>query len=170
MKVNRWKVALCRGWCAVVCIRGLVAAQDKEASSDAQRAMSAHYEDLKWQAIVPELGSDSPQISDILRVDPTTKATQLLIRTPKENARSDALAQRERDAHDDSGERCLRARRQTRQAGAGRIQLHTSKNGAPGVDFGRVGTFLLLWMGHGDLNWAKNPAGKSDLGQDPPAK
>jgi quercetin dioxygenase-like cupin family protein len=31
--------------------------------------------------MVPELGSDSPQIS-ILRVDPKTNATQLLIRTP----------------------------------------------------------------------------------------
>src|SRR5262245_62663746 len=45
-------------------------------------AVSARYEDLKWQAIVPELGADSPQIS-ILRVDPKTKATQLLIRVPK---------------------------------------------------------------------------------------
>jgi hypothetical protein len=35
-----------------------------------------------WQMIVPELGNDSPQIS-ILRVDPKTSATQLLIRTPK---------------------------------------------------------------------------------------
>lgn len=46
------------------------------------KAMSAKYEDLSWQPIVPELGSDSPQIS-VLRVDPTTHATQLLIRVPK---------------------------------------------------------------------------------------
>jgi quercetin dioxygenase-like cupin family protein len=46
-------------------------------------AMGARYEDLKWQAIVPELGADSPQIS-ILRVDPVTQATQLLIRVPKQ--------------------------------------------------------------------------------------
>jgi len=44
--------------------------------------MTTLYEDLKWQAIVPELGEDSPQIA-ILRVDPSTKATQLLIRTPR---------------------------------------------------------------------------------------
>lgn len=46
------------------------------------QAMSVRYEDLKWQAVVPQLGDDSPQLA-ILRVDPQTKATQLLIRTPK---------------------------------------------------------------------------------------
>jgi quercetin dioxygenase-like cupin family protein len=49
----------------------------------AGQAVDASYEDLQWQTIVPELGGDSPQIS-ILRVDPGTKATQLLIRVPKQ--------------------------------------------------------------------------------------
>jgi mannose-6-phosphate isomerase-like protein (cupin superfamily) len=39
------------------------------------------YPALKWDKIVPELGDDSPQIC-ILHVDPKTKASQLLIRTP----------------------------------------------------------------------------------------
>src|SRR2546428_12084158 len=52
------------------------------ATGGASQAMSAPYEDLRWQTMVPELGNDSPQIS-ILRVDPKTNATQLLIRTPK---------------------------------------------------------------------------------------
>jgi quercetin dioxygenase-like cupin family protein len=47
-----------------------------------QHAISAGYENLQWQPIVPELGTDSPQVS-ILRVDPKTQATQLLIRMPK---------------------------------------------------------------------------------------
>jgi mannose-6-phosphate isomerase-like protein (cupin superfamily) len=38
--------------------------------------------DLKWDKIIPDLGADSPEIC-ILRVDPNTQATQLLIRTPK---------------------------------------------------------------------------------------
>jgi quercetin dioxygenase-like cupin family protein len=46
-------------------------------------AMNARYGDRQWQAIVPELGADSPQVS-ILRVDPKTQATQLLIRIPKQ--------------------------------------------------------------------------------------
>ena len=44
--------------------------------------MSAKFEDLKWEKILPALGGDSPEIA-ILRVDPKTQATQLLIRNPK---------------------------------------------------------------------------------------
>lgn len=46
-------------------------------------ALHARYGDLQWQPIVPELGADSPQVS-VLRVDPKTQATQLLIRIPKQ--------------------------------------------------------------------------------------
>ena len=46
-------------------------------------AMSARYDDLQWQPIVPEMGDDSPQVS-VLRVDDKTHATQLLIRVPKQ--------------------------------------------------------------------------------------
>ena len=42
----------------------------------------ANLADAKWGPILPDLGADSPQIC-ILRVDPTTKATQLLIRATK---------------------------------------------------------------------------------------
>jgi mannose-6-phosphate isomerase-like protein (cupin superfamily) len=38
--------------------------------------------DAKWNKILPDLGESSPEIC-ILRVDPTTQATQLLIRTRK---------------------------------------------------------------------------------------
>ncbi|MCI0638952.1 MAG: AraC family ligand binding domain-containing protein [Gemmataceae bacterium] len=41
-----------------------------------------NYQDLKWDKIIPDLGESSPEIS-ILHVDPKTKATKLLIRTPK---------------------------------------------------------------------------------------
>jgi quercetin dioxygenase-like cupin family protein len=44
--------------------------------------MFAPLADAKWNPILPELGADSPQIC-ILRVDPATKATQLLIKAPK---------------------------------------------------------------------------------------
>jgi quercetin dioxygenase-like cupin family protein len=42
---------------------------------------SINFKDLKWQTMFPEFGKDSPEIS-MLRVDPKTHATQLLIRTP----------------------------------------------------------------------------------------
>ena len=38
--------------------------------------------DIKWQRIFPELAARSPEIT-ILRVDPITQATQLMIRVPK---------------------------------------------------------------------------------------
>jgi quercetin dioxygenase-like cupin family protein len=47
------------------------------------QGMHAKYEDVKWQTMVPELGAESPQAA-ILRVDPATQATQLLIRIPKQ--------------------------------------------------------------------------------------
>jgi mannose-6-phosphate isomerase-like protein (cupin superfamily) len=40
-----------------------------------------HYTELTWNEIIPELGLKSPEIA-ILHVDPTTQATELLIRTP----------------------------------------------------------------------------------------
>lgn len=60
-----------------------LAAQPSDAPTEVGQAMGASYEDLQWQAIVPELGADSPEIS-VLRVDPVTQATQLLIRVPKQ--------------------------------------------------------------------------------------
>ena len=60
----------------------LVVAQEKDAPADAHAALSSRYEDLKWQAIVPELGNDSQQIS-VVHIDPKTHATQLFIRTHK---------------------------------------------------------------------------------------
>src|SRR5713226_5275475 len=52
------------------------------AGDSAPRYMSAKFEDLKWEKILPAFGGDSPEIA-ILRVDPKTQATQLLIRNPK---------------------------------------------------------------------------------------
>lgn len=42
----------------------------------------ARYDTLPWQIMVPELGAEGPQAA-ILRVDPKTGATHLLIRMPK---------------------------------------------------------------------------------------
>jgi len=38
--------------------------------------------EIKWDKILPDLGENSPEIC-FLHVDPTTHATQLLVRTPK---------------------------------------------------------------------------------------
>jgi quercetin dioxygenase-like cupin family protein len=46
-------------------------------------ALNVRFGDLKSERIVPELGERSSEIT-ILRVDPTTQATQLMIRAPKD--------------------------------------------------------------------------------------
>jgi mannose-6-phosphate isomerase-like protein (cupin superfamily) len=60
--------------------------QPKEPAHGAKAGMPEavfkDYKDLKWEKILPELGENSPEIC-ILHVDPRTKATKLLIRTPK---------------------------------------------------------------------------------------
>jgi quercetin dioxygenase-like cupin family protein len=62
---------------------GQSATEPKVPAGHARQALSIKYEDAKWRPIIPELGEDSPQIA-ILRVDPRTHATQLLIRAPKQ--------------------------------------------------------------------------------------
>src|SRR5260370_909455 len=52
-----------------------------EAKKDAPEAVFKNYKDLKWDKILPDLGQSSPEIC-VLHVDPKTKATKLLIRTP----------------------------------------------------------------------------------------
>src|SRR6266436_7763162 len=47
-----------------------------------QQPIFSNFKDLKWDKILPDLGDSSPEIC-VLHVDPTTKATKLLIRTPK---------------------------------------------------------------------------------------
>lgn len=52
------------------------------AKAGTPQAIFKNYKDLKWDKILPDLGESSPEIC-ILHVDPKTKATKLLIRTPK---------------------------------------------------------------------------------------
>lgn len=48
---------------------------------DMPDAVFKNYADLKWERILPDLGENSPEIC-VLHVEPKTKATKLLIRTP----------------------------------------------------------------------------------------
>ena len=51
-------------------------------SHDGAPPIYQKYQDLKWEKLRPELGSDSAEIT-ILNVDPKSGATQLMIRSPK---------------------------------------------------------------------------------------
>ncbi len=55
---------------------------DGGTKADMPDAVFKNYKDLKWDKILPDLGESSPEIC-ILHVDPKTKTTKLLIRTPK---------------------------------------------------------------------------------------
>jgi len=44
--------------------------------------VNVRFQDIKWEKIMPDLGEASPEIS-ILHIDPSTQATQLMIRVPK---------------------------------------------------------------------------------------
>ncbi len=56
--------------------------QAEKPASVAPQYVSVKFDDVKWGKIFPDWGDASPEIA-ILRVDPKTQATQLLIRSPK---------------------------------------------------------------------------------------
>ena len=58
------------------------AAEPAAAPSAAHQPLFIPLEQVKWDKILPELGEGSPEIA-ILRIEPATRATQLLIRTPR---------------------------------------------------------------------------------------
>lgn len=136
-------------------------------TADAAQAMSIRYEDLKWQAIVPELGSDSPQIA-ILRVDPQTKATQLLIRTPKK-MRVPMHWHTANETHTIiQGTATFEHEGKREQLSPGGFNYMPAK--MQHQAWTSEGSVLFITSdGAWDVNWVGNPPGKSDLGQNPPA-
>jgi len=154
----------------LICLTGTLCESQKNhsevaASPNAPQVMTTLYEDLKWQAIVPELGEDSPQIA-ILRVDPSTKATQLLIRTP-------------RKVHVPMHWHSANETHTIIQGTAtfehnGKLQLLTpgSFNYMPAhmqhQAWASEGAVIFISVdGAWDVNWVGNPPGKSDLNQEP---
>ena len=62
--------------------RAAEGADSAHAAGGMQQPIFSDFKDLKWDKILPDLGDSSPEIC-VLHVDPTTKATKLMIRTPK---------------------------------------------------------------------------------------
>jgi mannose-6-phosphate isomerase-like protein (cupin superfamily) len=136
------------------------------ATSDASQAMSARYEDLIWQTMVPELGDDSPQIS-ILRVDPKTNATHLLIRTPKKMH----VPMHWHSANEThtmiQGTAVIEHEGKREQLGPGGFNYIPAKMQHQAWTSEGAVVFITVdaaW----DVNWVRNPPGKTDLGQTPP--
>ena len=72
----------CVAGLACLAVGAVLAQTDAPPAGLPNHAMSVPFRDLKWERMVPELGDKSADIA-ILRVDPGTKATHLLIRVPK---------------------------------------------------------------------------------------
>jgi quercetin dioxygenase-like cupin family protein len=68
------------------CLAGNLALAQGGAAAKAPdvQVLNVPYSDIKWQKLTPELGERSSEIA-ILHVDPVTRATQLMIRVPKDS-------------------------------------------------------------------------------------
>jgi quercetin dioxygenase-like cupin family protein len=117
--------------------------------------------------MVPELGNDSPQIS-ILRVDPKTNATQLLIRTPKKmhvpmhwhSANETHTMIQGTAVFEHEGKR--------EQLGPGGFNYIPAK--MPHQAWTSEGSVVFITVDAAwDVNWVGNPPSKTDLDQTPPA-
>jgi quercetin dioxygenase-like cupin family protein len=146
------------------------AAQHPAAGSHAgaQTAVAAGYDDLKWQAIIPELGDDSPQIA-ILRVDPSTQATQLLIRIPKQmhvpmhwhSANETHTVIKGRWVFEHEGQR--------HELGAGGFNYLPARMHHQAWASDDALVFITV-DGAWDTNWVNGPPTKANLGQRPPSR
>jgi mannose-6-phosphate isomerase-like protein (cupin superfamily) len=158
------KVVLYGVGIALASAYGGAVAQEANAPADAHAhaPLSMRFEDLKWQAIVSELGSDSPQIS-VVHVDPRTHATQLFIKTPKKmhipmhwhsaNETHTMILGSAVFEHDGKREKL----------GPGGFNYIPAKIAHQA--WTTEGSVVFITVdGAWDVNWTGNPPGKSDLG------
>jgi mannose-6-phosphate isomerase-like protein (cupin superfamily) len=161
------KSVLCGAACALLFGYGLIAAQEKNVASDAHAAISARFEDLKWQTMVPDLGNDSPQIS-VVHVDPNTHATQLFIRTPKKMH----IPMHWHSANETHtmilGSAVFEHGGKQEKLGPGGFNYMPAKMAHQA--WTSQGSVVFITVdGAWDVNWTGNPPGKSDLGLTAPA-
>jgi len=82
---NHMKSMLCAMFAVSAGLASIATGDEPKApahGADMPEAVFKNFKDLKWDRMLPALGEASPEIC-ILHVDPKTKATKLLIRTPK---------------------------------------------------------------------------------------
>ena len=166
IRIRTWAIA------TLVCVVAITAVARSNrngmpASGNAPEPLNVRYEDVKWQSIVPELGDDSPQIS-ILRVDPQTKATQLLIRTPRQMHVPMHWHSADETHTIIQGTATFEHDGKLQQLTSGGFNYMSAKMNHQA--WTSDGTVLFITVDHAwDVNWVGNPPGKSDLGQIPPA-
>lgn len=127
----------------------------------------ARYDDLRWEIMVPELGDASPRAA-ILRVDPKTKATQLLIHMPKRmhvpvhwhSANETHTVIRGTMVFEHGGRP-----HELGPAGFNYIPARTHHQAWSATDDALV---FITVDGAWDVNWVNGPPTKADVGQAPP--
>ena len=139
-----------------------------QAGAPQTQAVSAEYDKLPWQAIIPELGADSPQIS-ILRVDEKTHATQLLIRVPKQMH----VPMHWHSANEThtviTGTWVFEHEGQRHEFGPGGFNYLPARMRHEAWASDAALVFITVDSGW-DVNWVNGPPTRSDLGQRPPAR
>src|SRR4051794_30560210 len=108
-----------------------VSAQQPRASHD--QAIYLKFPDITWDKIVPELGDRSPEIA-ILHVDPSTQATKLMIRVPKDFHVPKHWHTANETHTIVSGTFIMQQRRTAGGVGAGFVQRRAQQGGSPSLD------------------------------------
>ena len=129
---------------------------------------SAPYANLQWQSIIPELGEDSPRIA-ILRVDPNTQATQLLIQVPKQmhvplhwhSANETHTVIKGTWVFEHEGMR--------HEFGPGGFNYLPARMNHEAWASDDALVFITVDAGW-DINWVSGPPSKTDLGKRPPTR
>jgi quercetin dioxygenase-like cupin family protein len=146
---------------------GAAPAIRQEAPPPGGPPLNIPYADAKWQAIVPELGSDSPQIA-ILRVDPKTGATQLLIRVPKKMHVPLHWHSANETHTVIQGDWVFEHGGTPHRLGPGGFNYIPAKTRHQAWSSDNALVFITVdsaW----DVNWVAGPPSKSELGKSPPA-
>jgi quercetin dioxygenase-like cupin family protein len=128
----------------------------------------ARLDDLEWQIMVPELGADGPQAA-ILRVDPKTQATQLLIRMPKAMHVPVHWHSANETHTVIKGTMVFEHGGQPHELGPGGFNYIPART--PHQAWASDDALVFITVdGAWDGNWVAGPPAKADLGQRPPAK
>jgi mannose-6-phosphate isomerase-like protein (cupin superfamily) len=155
----------------VACACGMRARSQPDASdpeSVSQPPIFVASADLTWKKIIPELKARSPEIA-ILHVDPTTQATELMIRTP-------AAIHVRRHWHSANETHTI-----IRGTATLECEGHRATLGPGSFNFMPARMIHEAWLPAGsltfitvdrawDINWVEGPPTAADLGARPPRR
>ncbi len=129
----------------------------------ANHHLSVKFQDVKWQRIFPDYGAKSAEIA-ILHSDPITKATQLLIRVPK-NAHVPTHWHTANETHTViSGTFVMEAEGMREALGPGSFNYVPSKLPHEAWTTKNEGALLFITVdGPWDVNWVNGPPKAADL-------